>query len=493
MIILRFFKIIVVIAILTLLPLASFVCAQGSPNSFSAVIRNNYQDGKNCPGGLNTDAVKWAVKVGKNCLTEGEFTPYCTDAGPITITPKQSQTVTCAPPMFPQPLEGPHCLRVSWCGVNSLYDYRSDSLSAASVVCDESSLSCSKCGGQWWPSRETGPLGEYEAIGVSSCCGDDLGESAVQVGDIYGCCSIEHDSFNSNGECSIQEENTPTASGVTIKAYGLPLSDNIPPVADPRIVLIQPDDPGASPYAPQDPAKAAVDIGWTVSFDGSGSSDPDGTITKYSWDFGDGTTANGALTDHSYSTETIYTVKLRVEDDLGGWSDNRVTIEVNSTKAESERSSAMQCAPSYAPEEWEDEAVKKNNNCYNYALDIKTDHPLNPGELSGNIYTREMISCEFLTTMAEADGLVFLGVSGGECTGCSYKAALAVNPNGPDYHWLRQDNNGEWSYKWPRNSVSNLDSEGAIITDPENSGRGLYTQFCGYFCVDKTKLKNNEN
>ncbi len=48
----------------------------------------------------------------------------------------------------------------------------------------------------------------------------------------------------------------------------------------------------------------------TASFDGTGSTDVDGTIASYAWNFGDGTTGTGATPDHTYTSGGIYTVTL---------------------------------------------------------------------------------------------------------------------------------------------------------------------------------------
>ena len=60
-------------------------------------------------------------------------------------------------------------------------------------------------------------------------------------------------------------------------------------------------------------------VGVPVTFNGNGSSDPDGTIVQYDWDFGDGTSAPnaGPTPSHTYATAGTFTVSLTVTDDGG--------------------------------------------------------------------------------------------------------------------------------------------------------------------------------
>jgi chitodextrinase len=58
-----------------------------------------------------------------------------------------------------------------------------------------------------------------------------------------------------------------------------------------------------------------VEVGIPFTFDGSGSTDPDGEITVYSWTFGDGGTGFGVAPKHTYLSADIYNVTLTVTDD----------------------------------------------------------------------------------------------------------------------------------------------------------------------------------
>ncbi len=55
----------------------------------------------------------------------------------------------------------------------------------------------------------------------------------------------------------------------------------------------------------------------SCTFDARSSSDPDGTISSYSWTFGDGATGSGATTTHAFVTANDYVVTLAVTDNAG--------------------------------------------------------------------------------------------------------------------------------------------------------------------------------
>jgi PKD repeat protein len=63
-----------------------------------------------------------------------------------------------------------------------------------------------------------------------------------------------------------------------------------------------------------------------VSFSGSGSNDPDGSIANYAWTFGDGGTASGVGASHTYTTVGTYTARLTVTDNRGGTGSTTTSI-----------------------------------------------------------------------------------------------------------------------------------------------------------------------
>src|SRR2546429_5445695 len=64
----------------------------------------------------------------------------------------------------------------------------------------------------------------------------------------------------------------------------------------------------------------------SVSFNGTASFDPDGTIVGYVWAFGDGSTGSGPTPTHSYSIAGTYTVELNVTDNSGSTAVSTQTV-----------------------------------------------------------------------------------------------------------------------------------------------------------------------
>ncbi|MBU1640685.1 MAG: tandem-95 repeat protein [Proteobacteria bacterium] len=67
----------------------------------------------------------------------------------------------------------------------------------------------------------------------------------------------------------------------------------------------------------------------TTTFSAADSTDADGVILSYNWDFGDGSVTSGAEVSHPYSTAGTYTATLTVTDDMGDTGQAKVTISIS--------------------------------------------------------------------------------------------------------------------------------------------------------------------
>jgi len=92
--------------------------------------------------------------------------------------------------------------------------------------------------------------------------------------------------------------------------------------------------------------------GQSITLDGSASTDPDGSITKYEWDVDnngtyDYTSTTSATQGHTYTQQGTYTIKLRVTDNLGatGTATTTATISDSSPTADFTGSPTSGAAP----------------------------------------------------------------------------------------------------------------------------------------------------
>lgn len=92
-----------------------------------------------------------------------------------------------------------------------------------------------------------------------------------------------------------------------------------------RVTVVRLNSP---PVADAGSSKAAK-AGERVSFDGSGSRDPDGSIASYLWNFADrGATASGKTASHVFQDAGTYYVTLTVKDDAGAEDTDTVVVSV---------------------------------------------------------------------------------------------------------------------------------------------------------------------
>ncbi len=85
---------------------------------------------------------------------------------------------------------------------------------------------------------------------------------------------------------------------------------------------------GAAANVPPTASFTATTSLLTASVNGSASSDPDGTISSFAWNWGDGATTAGSTSSHAYAAAGTYTVTLTVTDNKGatGTTSRSVTV-----------------------------------------------------------------------------------------------------------------------------------------------------------------------
>ena len=153
--------------------------------------------------------------------------------------------------------------------------------------------------------------------------------------------------------------------------------------------------------------------------------------------------------------------------------------------------------PHWNPKLWNQvEKILAHHNCYSYATDTLSYHrdgKAQPGYFSGQDGTPEdQYHCLSFVERIKRDNPSFvLTTFGAKCPPGFHKAFLAVdNKKGDvDYHFYRQDKDGNWSHKPGRTEATRLDAQGKNIKNPLTADRKYpgyqYVLPCFFFCVEK--------
>jgi PKD repeat protein len=109
---------------------------------------------------------------------------------------------------------------------------------------------------------------------------------------------------------------------------------------------IVPGGDGLDPQPNQNP-NAAFDFACSelaCDFDGTASTDADGHIASFSWDFGDGSASTGALVSHTFSLAGSYMVGLTIEDNEGAQSSWQTAVTVDRANVPPSAAFSVDCS-----------------------------------------------------------------------------------------------------------------------------------------------------
>lgn len=156
----------------------------------------------------------------------------------------------------------------------------------------------------------------------------------------------------------------------------------------------------------------------TCDFDGTLSSDSDGTIQSYDWDFGDGNTGTGSTVTHTYGAGGTFTVTLTVTDDGGATDSQSQDVAVSESTSDGISLSAS-------------------------------------GRKVRGLHTVDLTWSGATTDLVD----IFLSIDGG-----TFEAVIVDTPNdGAETHETTNRGSGTYTYKLCENDSSVCSNEASVV------------------------------
>ena len=164
-------------------------------------------------------------------------------------------------------------------------------------------------------TRPVTVLGVANAVWIGS--GRDHGLAALADG------SVRSWGYNTSGQLG---DGTTTNRSSAVTVPGLAGATRVTGGAEYSVALTS-----SAPPANQPPtARPTADCDLlSCHFSGTTSTDPDGTVEDYQWDFDDGSAGTGATPAHEYAAPGTYNVTLTVTDDDGATDDTSIQVVVS--------------------------------------------------------------------------------------------------------------------------------------------------------------------
>jgi PKD repeat protein len=190
--------------------------------------------------------------------------------------------------------------------VNSAIDWRSNALFLSS---------------QWAQLADNvAPVAQFSSSCTGLSCSVDASKSSDADGGITGY-SVDYGDGTTKTGANTQH----AYSGTGTYTITLTVTDNRGSVSTKtkQVSVVQP--PNIDPTADFSFSCFGLDC----DFDGTKSSDSDGSIASYSWDFGDTKSSDVSQPDHVYEQDGTYDVQLTVTDDRGGTASVSKQVVVN--------------------------------------------------------------------------------------------------------------------------------------------------------------------
>ncbi|CAL9356210.1 hypothetical protein SUDANB145_00568 [Streptomyces sp. enrichment culture] len=137
----------------------------------------------------------------------------------------------------------------------------------------------------------------------------------------------------------------------------------------------------------------------------------------------------------------------------------------------------------WSPSYWNHPNIAPYNNCYAYAVAIRTDTFARPGLKHGYMIPQTMLGFQVAVGLYK-DGLTMFGNPCQPPGNRRFVVCLCTGayPNGfRDFHFYRYHVEGYWSHKHAGNWARRTDESGYVIRDPGVCDRGIYTEVYGLF------------